>query len=440
MDKQTSELPEKIRQQFDTAPYPRTPLEQSPKDDANRLYIHNLVTPYYLRNNRFIDTQDKLILDAGCGSGYTSLVLAEANPGARIIGIDLSEESIKLARHRLQYHGFNNVEFHVLSIEKLPQLNLKFDYINCDDVLYLLPEPSLGLQAMKAVLKPEGIIRANLHSALQRVHYYRGQEVFKMMGLMDNTPGDLEIELVRETIKALKDDVPLKAITWHSHYEKDPERILMNYLFQGDTGYTIPEMFSALRASGLEFISMVNWRQWNLQALFKPDNLPVFLGMTLPEISTEEQLHLYELINPAHRLLDFWCGHPNSAQPFVPMAEWQQSDWLLSKVHLHPQVLTPALKGELLRCVTQLQPFQISRQLQIAERSISIGDSIMAACLLPLWEEAQPMKALLERWQKLRPVHPVTLEPTSEQEALELVQSALAQLESLGYVLVEHIP
>ena len=64
----------------------------------------------------------------------------------------------------------------------------------------------------------------------------------------------------------------------------------------------------------------------------------------------------------------------------------------------------------------------------------------MAACLLPLWEEAQQMKALVERWQKLRPVHPVTLEPQSEQEALELVQPALAQLENLGYVLVEHIP
>lgn len=43
------ELLEKIRQQFDSAPYPRVPLDKSPKDDPNVLYIHNLVTPYYLR-------------------------------------------------------------------------------------------------------------------------------------------------------------------------------------------------------------------------------------------------------------------------------------------------------------------------------------------------------------------------------------------------------
>jgi 2-polyprenyl-3-methyl-5-hydroxy-6-metoxy-1,4-benzoquinol methylase len=60
---------DKIRQQYDRAPYPRTPLDASPKQDYNTLYIHNLVTSYYLRYQRVIDTKDKLILDVGCGSG-----------------------------------------------------------------------------------------------------------------------------------------------------------------------------------------------------------------------------------------------------------------------------------------------------------------------------------------------------------------------------------
>lgn len=185
MENQESELIEKIRQQFDNAPYPRIPLEQSPKKDYELLYIHNLVTAYYLRNQQVIETEGKVILDAGCGTGYKSLVLAEANPGARIVGIDLAEESVKLAQKRLQYHGFENVEFHVLAIENLPQLNIKFDYINNDDVLYILPDIAVGLQAMKSVLKSDGIIRANLHSSLQRVHYFRVQALFKSMNLME---------------------------------------------------------------------------------------------------------------------------------------------------------------------------------------------------------------------------------------------------------------
>lgn len=134
MDNNAGDIREKIRQQFDSGPYPRIPLEKSPKNDAKSLYIHNLVNPYYLRNQKVIETKGKLILDAGCGTGYKSLVLAEANPGAKIVGVDISEKSVELARQRLDYHGFDNTEFHAISIEELPALGLNFDYINCDDV------------------------------------------------------------------------------------------------------------------------------------------------------------------------------------------------------------------------------------------------------------------------------------------------------------------
>ena len=124
MKDKTSEAHEKIRQQFDDVVYPRIPLETSAKNLPASLYIHNLVTPYYIRNQKVINTEGKLILDAGCGSGYTSLVLAEANPGTKIIGIDLSPKSIERAQERLNYHGIENFEFHVLSIEHLPKLGL----------------------------------------------------------------------------------------------------------------------------------------------------------------------------------------------------------------------------------------------------------------------------------------------------------------------------
>src|SRR4028118_1938796 len=108
MDTKGSELINNLRQQFDNAPYPKVPLEHSPKEDYELLYVHNLATPYYLKNKKIVETKGKVILDAGCGSGYKSLILAEANPGAKIVGVDISEESIKLARQRLQYYGFEN--------------------------------------------------------------------------------------------------------------------------------------------------------------------------------------------------------------------------------------------------------------------------------------------------------------------------------------------
>lgn len=438
MQNQDPELSEKIRQQFDSAPYPRIALEQSPKNNYELLFIHNLVTPYYLKYQKLINTEGKVILDAGCGTGYKSLVLAEANPGAKIVGIDISEQSIELARQRLKFHGFDHAEFYVLPIENLPQLGYEFDYINNDESLYLFPDITIPLKAMKSVLKPEGIIRSNLHSKFQRVHYFRAQSLFKMMGLMDDNPTDLEIELTGEIMQALKDQVLLKSQTYNPEKIKEKEWVLMNYLFQGDKGYTIPELFAALRNSDLELISMVNWRNWEVTDLFKDaENLPAFLGMSLPELSIEDRLHFYELLHPIHRLLDFWCGHPITNQSIVPVSNWTDTDWQTTQVHLHPQLKTSKAKEDLIECVKTQKPFEISQYVKLPTTVPITLESRRAACLLPLWEVEQPIISLVERWQQIQPVDPVTLEPIDPQIPFEQVKELLTTLDAFLYVLLQ---
>jgi SAM-dependent methyltransferase len=443
MNNLPSELLDKIRRQFDSSPYPRTPLETSPKNNHNLLYIHNLITPFYLRNQKVIDTQDKLILDAGCGTGYKSLVLAEANPGAKIVGIDISPESIDLAQKRLEYHGFNNGEFYVLPIEELPKLNYQFDYINCDETLYILPEPVTALQAMQSVLKPEGIIRANLHSAMHRDVYLRSQKLFKFMGLLHENPGDLEIDIVSEIMRSLKDNVYLKSQTWNKqNYEggDKQERILMNFLLQGDKGYTVNELFSFLELTQLEFISMVNWRNWNLLSLFKdPDNLPAFLGMSLPEISVEQQLQIFELLHPLHRLLDFWCGNPQLEQNIIPVCEWEESDWLKAKAYIHPQLNNSQFRQNLENCIRGNKILDLTNHLSLLDQyepNLEIDNSI-AVCFIPLLEQPQPIISLVKYWQQVRPIDPFTLKPIELEQAFQVVQKILSRLESLGYILLE---
>lgn len=438
MDRQDSELIEKIRQQFDKAPYPRIPLEESPQNAFELLYLHNLVTAYYLRNKRVVNPEGKLILDAGCGTGYKSLVLALANPGAEIIGIDLSEESVKLAQQRLQYHAVKTARFYTLKIEDLPSLGLQFDYINADDVLYLLPNIVIGLEAMKSVLKPEGILRTNLHSLTGRTSIFRAQAVFKLMGLMEQNPRELEIEIAQETMKALRDDVGLKQWTWKEGQSESEEWILMNYLFQGDKGYMIPEMFNALASAGLEFISMVRWKQWDVMELFSdPDNLPTFLAMSLPETSVEEKLHLFELLHPVHRLLDFWCGHQDQAQPSVPVASWSVSEWETAKVHLHPQLRSSQIKQDLLKCIANQTSFEISRYITMPTRFAIMLESTKAAYLLPLWDNSESVMSLVKRWLQVRPLHPVTFEPIDRETAFEEIKELLIDLEACLYVLLE---
>ncbi|QKD84075.1 methyltransferase domain-containing protein [Thermoleptolyngbya sichuanensis A183] len=434
---------DKIRQQFDHAPYPRVPLEQSPKDDPNSLFKHSLVTAYYRRYGRVIDPQDRLILDAGCGSGYKCLMLAEANPGAKIVGMDLSEKSVEMTQQRLAHHGFDQVECYAGLIEDLPNLGIQFDYINCDEVLYLLPDPLTGLQAMRSALKPDGILRVNLHSAYQRRRYYQAQALFRMLGLMDDNPTDLEVGLVHETMNALQDHVVLKTTTWHPIYDQQPEGVLVDHLLVGDKGYTIPDLFGLLREAGLELVSMVNWLHWDLRDLFQnPHALPEPWDQLVPNCSIEDQLYFYELLNPVHRLLDAWCGvateaEPPDSPPDRTVQNWALSDWQRATLHLHPQLRTERVRQALLAACQASQPFEISRHLSQVSPTPVVLSSSQALSLLPLWDGPHSIAAIAHQYQRFHPVQLPSLEPMTPDAALGQAVELIKRLERCLFVLVE---
>jgi SAM-dependent methyltransferase len=446
MSEQSLELLEKIRQQFDFGPYPRIPIETSPASNCDQLFIHNAVTAFYMRDQRIVDPRQLTILDVGCGSGYKTLTLALANPGARIVGIDLSEKSIELAHQRLEFHNIKNVEWHVLNLEQLPELGLEFDYINCDELLYLFPDISHTLATMGKVLKPDGIIRANLHSAIQREPYFRAQELFQFMGLMESNPEDVEIQCAIDTFKSMKTGVELKEKCGISNAEFDApdikERMLMNFLLQGDKGYRIRDLFSGLRAANLEFISMVDWRQWEILDLFRQDTMPALLAIGLEEVDVEERLYMHELLHPVNRLLDFWCGHPTregsiSEGSQIPTGLWDEAQWKSAQVRLHPQLAVAAVKQDLIAAVQTKNPFQISNYITGAVITPLLLDPTMAACLLPLWDGPQPVASLVKRLQRLQPLNLVTAEPIAPEAAFQELCSMLKALETPLYVLLQ---
>lgn len=442
MTLQSSDLLEKIRQQFDRSPYPKIPPELSPKGDANALYIHNFQTPYYIRNQKLIDPQNTAILDVGCGTGYKTLVLAEANPGATIVGIDLSEQSVALAGDRLKFHGFPDTQFYQLPLTDVAQLGMKFDYINCDEILYLMPDLTQALKTLKSVLKPSGILRGNLHSLYQRQHYFRAQQLFKCMGLLEENPEEEEIDIVLETMRAFKDETPLKLQTWNPQQaeERPQEYVLMNYLFQGDKGYTMTQLFEALSGATLEFICMVNQRDWDLMSLFQnPKALPEVWEIILPQLSMANRLQLFELIAPVHRLLDFWCGHTGQPMPLELPQQWQPSQWEQVRVHLHPQLKTEDVKSAAIEAIRQQRSLDLSQYLSgaAALQNHVLLSSSLAAAFLPLWDEPQRFPALVERILTLRPCDPVTLEPTHPQQAVQDLRTALINLEMTLHVLLE---
>ncbi len=426
-----------IRQYYDRVPYPTKPLAESHRDNVDILYMHNLQTAFYLRNRRIIDTRDKLILDAGCGSGYSTLALAEANPGALIVGIDFSEASVKVARERLHHHGFLNSQFYALKIEALSELGMAFDYINCDEVLYLLDDPLSALKALRSVLKPEGILRVNLHNVYQRAPIYRAQRAFQVMSAIGRSPEDAQHQLVSEMMESLHDEVYLKLQLWTpaDGLNKSQEWISMNFLLHGDKGFNIPETFAMLRAAELEFISMLVWPMWSLGNLFKlPGNVPASVSQILKQSSLEQRLHLFELFCGSQRLIDFWCAHPGQEEAYKHVSQYDEADYAAARIRLHPQLHTERLKADLYACIAQGGEFELNRYLKVPCGGEIVVDSLIAGCLAPLWDSPQPLGALREHWVDQIVTHNSSV---SREKATRDLSSFIIHAEKFLYFLIE---
>lgn len=94
--------------------------------------------------------------DIGCGSGYPSLLMAQAFPHSRFYGFDVSEESLARARADAQRRGVaERVEFHRVSATELPATP-KFDFITSFDAIHDMVDPRGALRAMRKALADDG--------------------------------------------------------------------------------------------------------------------------------------------------------------------------------------------------------------------------------------------------------------------------------------------
>jgi SAM-dependent methyltransferase len=99
-----------------------------------------------------------LVLEAGCGVGAQTVVLAQRSPGARIVSVEISPKSLTAARERVHAAGIANVVFHEADIYALPFPAGHFDHVFVCFVLEHLSRVSEGLACLARVLRPGGTL------------------------------------------------------------------------------------------------------------------------------------------------------------------------------------------------------------------------------------------------------------------------------------------
>lgn len=132
--------------------------EESPEYIQKSLYF-NLLS--YVSVETF---RDKRLLDFGCGSGASTLVLTRMLPCSEIVGIELEPNLLAIAYSRAEYYGYGNIKFlQSPQNDQLPEGIGSFDFIVLSAVYeHFLPEErALLMPKLWNLLNPGGILFLN---------------------------------------------------------------------------------------------------------------------------------------------------------------------------------------------------------------------------------------------------------------------------------------
>lgn len=98
-----------------------------------------------------------VILDVACGSGASALPAAErVGPMGLVIGVDLADRLLELARMKATAAGLTNVEFRSADMERLDYPDESFDAVICVFGVFFVENMSRLVAALWRLVRPGG--------------------------------------------------------------------------------------------------------------------------------------------------------------------------------------------------------------------------------------------------------------------------------------------
>jgi len=108
---------------------------------------------------------EEIILDYGCGPGNDMIGFATYSKPARLIGIDISQPSLREAHERLALHRATAELIKINDSESaIPLADESVDYIHCSGVLMCVPDDLAVLKEFRRILRPDGTARLMVYN------------------------------------------------------------------------------------------------------------------------------------------------------------------------------------------------------------------------------------------------------------------------------------
>jgi 2-polyprenyl-3-methyl-5-hydroxy-6-metoxy-1,4-benzoquinol methylase len=124
------------------------------------------------------------LLDVGCGEGVLVHRWALSMPQARLVGIDLEEESIQAGWAE---HQAPNLEYRTMPAEDLPFAENEFELASAIEVLEHVPDPEHTVAEMARCASRHLLVSVPREPLWRMLNMARGAYI----GQLGNTPGHL---------------------------------------------------------------------------------------------------------------------------------------------------------------------------------------------------------------------------------------------------------
>jgi SAM-dependent methyltransferase len=205
-------------------------------------------------------SDDRSVLVAGCGTSQAAHY-AVRWPRARVVGIDVSEQSLAFTRELKRKHALDNLEVTELPIERAAELEQTFDHVVCTGVLHHLADPDAGLRALRDVLAPEGAMHLMVYAPYGRAGVYMLQDYCRRLGIGWS---DSEINELAASLKALPPDHPIASLLHKSPDFLNAAGVADALLHPRDRSYSVPQFMDFVDRADLVF------SRWVRQAPYLP--------------------------------------------------------------------------------------------------------------------------------------------------------------------------
>ena len=99
------------------------------------------------------------VLDVCCGTGASAIPAARAvRPGGAVVGVDLSESLLHLARAKAAAEGISNVDFHLGDMLDLREAEASFDAVVCVFGIFFVPDIPQAVRALWRLVRTGGLL------------------------------------------------------------------------------------------------------------------------------------------------------------------------------------------------------------------------------------------------------------------------------------------